>query len=379
MAAQTSETNPAISADNVTIGTLSLTATNKTLTVNESVTAASLTAQTSGTNPAISADTVSVGTLTLATADHNTLTVNNDSTADTLNAGTLTATTVNVGTLSASDTPITVTTSGQIGTFGTSTSPIGTLTAATANVGTLSASGKTATITGSVSAQDLNVPNGAIQVSGSGTAVTVGTLNGGTAATGATTNFLTLGNSNLTGTGTNINNFTNPTKSSSFPFSSASLRVYGGGSFKGGLEAAKVFNAVWNDISDRIEIDIKPEPGYAYALKDGHYQKTSKYMDQGYIGIESDTSGFEMGGKNAEYELNAAVAGFVLAYVDKVYKPGTPLTVTKDGKLTKIKVLGRILHPEMVVATFWKPELKPTFGPEGGEKQVNGRMWVKIK
>ena len=377
LGAKTADTYPALSADTISVGTIQLTTANhKTLTVNSSTTVASLTAQTANVYPAVSADSVSVGTFS---ASGQTLTIDGSTglTAGTMDTDSLIAGSVTVNTLSASGKTLTIdgSTASTAGYVDTDS-----LTASSITVGTFSADGKTLTIDGSSgsTAGAVNVSN-TLSVTGSGAAMTVGTLNGGTAATGATKNFLTLGNSNLTGTGTNINNFTSPTKSSSFPLSSASLCVYGGGSFKGGIEAAKVFNAVWNDLSDRIEIDIKPEPGYAYALKDGHYQKTSKYMDQGYIGIESDTSGFEMGGKDTEFELNVSVAGFVLAYVDKVYKPGTPLTVTKGGKLTKIKAIGRILHPEMVVATFWKPELKPTFGPEGGEKQVNGRMWVKIK
>lgn len=241
-----------------------------------------------------------------------------------------------------------------------------------------------ATVGAELKVNILDIQNGTLAVTNNGS-TTVNTLQVRTNINAATsTNLLTLGNTFTSGNGgvfaNTLNDTNNPVRldgTASMP--GPSLLVYGGGYFTGGVQATKVFNAVWNDISDRIEIDIKPTPGYAYAMKDGHYTKTSKYMDQGYIGIESDTSGFEMGGKNAKYELNVAVAGFVLAYVDKEYKPGTPLTVTKDGKLTKIRLLGRIFHPEMVVATFWKPEPKLTFGPEGGEKLVNKRMWVKIK
>lgn len=161
---------------------------------------------------------------------------------------------------------------------------------------------------------------------------------------------------------------------------SGALRLHGGIAAKGGIKGSQVYNAVWNDLSDRIEIDIAPEAGYAYAFDGNHYYKTNRYCDKYYIGIHSDTAGFEMGAKaNAKYELNTSVAGFVLAYVDKAYKVGTPLTCTKEGKLTKIGLLQRILHPERVVATFWKTEPNKTWGSDQKKVKVNGRMWVKIK
>ena len=357
------------------VGTLSMT--SQQLTVSNDTIATNLYGSSDSTAvPKINISTAAkLGTLAMTSQQ---LTVSNDTTATYLygSSNSTAVPTINISTAAKVDTLSmtnrTLTVSNNVtatqlyGSTSSDAVPIISV-GSEVEVDKLSMAGKTLTVTNNASANTLTATSGTIQVTGTGNAVTIGTLQGGTNP------------SSIAGTG-DINSsspqrFTNTGSGSIIP----TVAVDGGCYFTGGIQATKIFNAVWNDLSDRIEIDIKPEPGYAYSLKNGHYQKTSKYMEQGYIGIHSDTSGFEMGGKDTEFELNTSVAGFVLAYVDKVYKPGTPLTVTKDGKLTKIRAIGRILHPEMVVATFWKPELKPTFGVKNGEVKVNGRMWVKIK
>ena len=357
------------------LGTLAMT--SQQLTVSNDTTATYLYGSSNSTAvPTINISTAAkVDTLSMTSQQ---LTVSNDTTATYLygSSNSTAVPTINISTAAKVDTLSmtnrTLTVSNNVtatqlyGSTSSDAVPIISV-GSEVEVDKLSMAGKTLTVTNNASANTLTATSGTIQVTGTGNAVTIGTLQGGTNP------------SSIAGTG-DINSsspqrFTNTGSGSIIP----TVAVDGGCYFTGGIQATKIFNAVWNDLSDRIEIDIKPEPGYAYSLKNGHYQKTSKYMEQGYIGIHSDTSGFEMGGKDTEFELNTSVAGFVLAYVDKVYKPGTPLTVTKDGKLTKIRAIGRILHPEMVVATFWKPELKPTFGVKNGEVKVNGRMWVKIK
>lgn len=143
----------------------------------------------------------------------------------------------------------------------------------------------------------------------------------------------------------------------------------------------KVYGAVWNDLVDCIEVDdeCELEYGRCYAYNNGKFTKTSKYADKSYIGIHSDTSGFEMGDKGDVKQLKSSVAGYVLAYVDAEYPSGTPLTCSKHGVLTKAHFLTRILHPEMVIATYWKNEPKFVWGAEGNEIEVKGRHWVKIK
>ena len=151
--------------------------------------------------------------------------------------------------------------------------------------------------------------------------------------------------------------------------------------FPGTLTASKVKNAVLNDLADAIPVgegDVL-EAGYCYGFDGEHYTKTSEYMQKSYIGIHSDTYGFLMGHEEDKEKLNAAVAGFVLAYVDKEYEVGTPLTCTSDGHLTEIELEDKIKYPERVVATYWKNEPNEEWGPEGDKIKVNGRRWVKIK
>ena len=143
----------------------------------------------------------------------------------------------------------------------------------------------------------------------------------------------------------------------------------------------KVWGAVFNDLADAIPVGEGDtlEAGYCYGFDGEHYTKTSEYMQKSYIGIHSDTFGFLMGHEEGKKKLNVAVSGFVLAYVDKEYEVGTPLTCTADGCLTEIKLEDKIKYPERVVATYWKNEPNEEWGPEGKKVKVNGRRWVKVK
>lgn len=149
----------------------------------------------------------------------------------------------------------------------------------------------------------------------------------------------------------------------------------------GTFSASWVWGAVFNDLADAIPVgegDVL-EAGYCYGFDGEHYTKTSEYMQKSYIGIHSDTYGFKMGHEEGKEKLNVAVSGFVLAYVDKEYEVGTPLTCTADGCLTEIKLEDKIKYPERIVATYWKNEPNEEWGPEGKKVKVNGRRWVKVK
>lgn len=155
----------------------------------------------------------------------------------------------------------------------------------------------------------------------------------------------------------------------------------------GGIYAASgiksntgVYNAVWNDLADCIPVDdeCKVEPGYCYCFDGEKYYKSTKYLDEGIVGIDSDTYGMNMGRKPGLNQMDVAVAGFVLAYVDKEYKPGTPLTCTENGYLTEIKKEDKIEYPERIVATYWKSEPADEWGSNSRKVKVNGRKWVKV-
>ena len=148
----------------------------------------------------------------------------------------------------------------------------------------------------------------------------------------------------------------------------------------GSIYASSVYGAVWNDLSDSIPVndDCELEHGYCYCFDGEKYFKSSKYMDKGIIGIHSDTYGFKMGNEEGKKKMDVAVSGFVLAYVDKEYEPGTPLTCTENGYLTEIKKEDKIEYPERIVATYWKNEPADEWGSEDRKVKVNGRKWVKV-
>ena len=163
---------------------------------------------------------------------------------------------------------------------------------------------------------------------------------------------------------------------------SGALTVSTGGIYaKSGIKSdTGVYNAVWNDLADCIPVDdeCKVEPGYCYCFDGEKYYKSTKYLDEGIIGIDSDTYGMNMGRKPDLNQMDVAVAGFVLAYVDKEYKPGTPLTCTENGYLTEIKREDKIEYPERIVATYWKSESADEWGSDSRKVKVNGRKWVKV-
>lgn len=154
----------------------------------------------------------------------------------------------------------------------------------------------------------------------------------------------------------------------------------GGISVKGGIKGSFVYNAVWNDLADCIPVDDQCEviPGYCYCFDGERYYRSTKYLDEGIIGINSDTYGMNMGSKPGIKQMDIAVAGFVLAYVDKEYKPGTPLTCAENGYLTEIKLEDKMKYPERVVATYWKSEPEEYWGSEDRKIRVDGRRWVKV-
>ena len=150
--------------------------------------------------------------------------------------------------------------------------------------------------------------------------------------------------------------------------------IMGGLSVAKNIYAAAVHNAVWNDLVDCMEVpeNTSLEFGYCYSWEGDSVIKSS-HSSKNCIGIHSNTAGFAMGEKKTK-TIRAAVAGFVLAYTDKLYPEGTPLTWGDDGVLTKCGPLKRILHPERVIATFYREEKEEKWH----NLPVLGRHWVKI-
>ena len=173
--------------------------------------------------------------------------------------------------------------------------------------------------------------------------------------------------------------FSNATASTST--STGAVVISGGLGVQGNIYGSKVWGCVWNDLADCIDVPESTdlEYGYCYCFDGKNYYKSTGYLDDGIIGIHSDTAGFCMGKRENEKQMNVAVAGFVLAYVDKEYECGTALVATKEGKLTKANRATRLLHPERIVATYYKKEKEDLWGPKSNKIKVNGRSWVKIK
>lgn len=171
----------------------------------------------------------------------------------------------------------------------------------------------------------------------------------------------------------------NTTNSTSETDTNAAIYTAGGLSVTLDIWSQAVHNAVWNDVADCIPVpeDTELEFGYCYKFDGNNYIKTDKYADSQYIGIHSDTAGFYVGDRPTK-TLKVSVAGFVLAHVDKVYKPGTSLVCTKEGKLTKANIFIKIFRPQSIIASFWKDEEDEEWGPKNKKIKVNSRKWVKI-
>lgn len=145
-----------------------------------------------------------------------------------------------------------------------------------------------------------------------------------------------------------------------------------------------VYNAVWNDMVDCIEVPDSTvlRYGRCYVFDGEAYRPSSEYMEEGIIGIHSDTAGFYVGSKKGRC-LEVAVAGFALAYVDREYAPGTPLTCGPNGTLTEMKEEDIPMNPHRIVGTFWKREWSDWWGfkrpiVDSQVVSVDGRMWIKI-
>lgn len=144
------------------------------------------------------------------------------------------------------------------------------------------------------------------------------------------------------------------------------------------VQFGTVYGAVWNDIADFLEIDADTEIefGKAYVrFPDGTLAKSKEYMQKGVMGIASDTFGFGVGQKpEGTPQLPIAIGGFVLACVDKIYDPGTPLTCAFDGSLTEFLQVNKREFPERTVAIFDRVEKNPVWNGVN----VKGRHWVKV-
>lgn len=146
--------------------------------------------------------------------------------------------------------------------------------------------------------------------------------------------------------------------------------------YDGYFYATRVYNAVYNDIADFIVIpnDVEIEYGKVYKRnKDFTISTTNWYLDD-FIGIASDTYGYGLG-NSAGKRIPIAIAGFVLAYVDQQYPPGSPLVAGPNGKLTLLKEEDLIANQYKIVAFYDRPERNSIWNGI----IVDGRHWVKVR
>jgi hypothetical protein len=160
---------------------------------------------------------------------------------------------------------------------------------------------------------------------------------------------------------------------------------YPGGTFpapdsEGQIKAAKVWGAVWNDYADFQLLNDRLEYGRCYYDNIEGAKICNQRCQMGVIGVASDTFGSSVGHqRNPGREVPIAVSGWALAFVDKSYATGTPLTNDEHGQLTEMTMEEKMRFPERLIATYKKPEYDTHFGTTNHKILVNGRHWVKVR
>lgn len=150
-----------------------------------------------------------------------------------------------------------------------------------------------------------------------------------------------------------------------------------GGTISGDLTVTGDIYASRNDVVDFVDAPKiqSVEYGRVYVRSpDYRVIVSTEYNQIGILGIASDTFGMSVGHLKGVKQVPIAIAGFVLAFVDKKYPPGTPLTCGAEGILTKMLATEKKAYPERIIATFDRPEPEATWNGV----QVRGRCWVKV-
>lgn len=147
----------------------------------------------------------------------------------------------------------------------------------------------------------------------------------------------------------------------------------------GHFTAEKVWNAVWNDFADFQKLNDQLVYGKCYYDTVEGARICNQRCQLSVIGIASDTFGSSVGQNSFHRQAPIAVAGWVLAFVDQEYEPGTPLTNDENGNLTKMTSEEKREFPERLVAIYKAKELSEEFGTTNSKIKVNGRHWVKVK
>jgi hypothetical protein len=148
--------------------------------------------------------------------------------------------------------------------------------------------------------------------------------------------------------------------------------------YDGYFYATRVYNAVYNDYADFQDSNDVMIPGLCYRQTSMGLVICDERCQKGVMGIASDTFGHAVGSKEGYQQVPISVSGWVLAYVDKEYEAGTPLTNSDAGYLTRMTMTEKLMYPERLLATYDRKEHADVWG-HNGEVEVNDRHWVKVK
>jgi hypothetical protein len=146
----------------------------------------------------------------------------------------------------------------------------------------------------------------------------------------------------------------------------------------GHLQAEKIWNSVWNDYADFQLLNDEFIPGKCYFDTADGAKICTQRCQLSVMGIATDTFAQAVGKRPDQKQLPISVAGWVLAYVDKEYPCGTPLTNDEKGELTEMTMEEKRNYPERLVGLYKKIEHDKEYVTQS-KIPVNGRHWVKVK
>lgn len=150
--------------------------------------------------------------------------------------------------------------------------------------------------------------------------------------------------------------------------------------YNGYFYATRVYNAYLADYADFIILapDCLQVYGKTYKMTSQGATICQGRCEKGVLGVASDVYGHALGQIRSRRQIPIGVAGWVLAYCDRQYQPGTALTTGKDGSLTKMRWYEKLFWPERMVGVYMQPEKSKFWGPLNHQVAVNGRHWVKV-
>ena len=148
---------------------------------------------------------------------------------------------------------------------------------------------------------------------------------------------------------------------------------------QGQFMARKVWSCVWNDYADFQLLCDELIPGKCYIDSADGAKIATERCQLSVIGVASNTFAHSVGTRGDQKQVPIAVAGWVLAYVDKEYPCGTPLTNDENGNLTEMTLEEKRNYPERLVATYKRKEMQERFGFQDSYIEVDNRHWVKVK